>query len=44
MKRIREGVQVTDHLDRFDPPPALGAKVRISETVGGMPVFSLEGI
>ncbi len=41
--RLQEGVQITGRLDRFDPPPALGAKVRIGETIGGVPVFSLEG-
>src|SRR5512140_792618 len=40
--RLREGIQVTGRLDRFDPAPSLGAKVRIGETVGGVPVFSLE--
>ena len=41
--RLREGVQVTGRLDRFDPVPSLGAKVRIGESVGGVPIFSLEG-
>lgn len=40
--RLREGVQVTGRLDRFDPPPALGAKVWIGETDGGVPIFTRE--
>lgn len=36
---LDEGVRVTGRLDRFEPAPALGARVRLTALANGVPVF-----
>ena len=38
--RLSEGSLASGRLDRFEPPPILGAKVRICDVVNGVPIFT----
>ncbi len=37
---LDDGVRVTGRLWTFDPPPPLGAKVRIADMMDGVPIFA----